>query len=171
MQFAPKLVANVGEVAEVQIPHDWTELQSHEFAERIVRVWQYDREPRVRFVSYQRNGELSLSGAGAFTKILYDEFNNLNRPELSTLVELLEATAKPDVFEISAAYTSYLNDRRTLRIDGTWIKDAVSSIGIWVDVDGKGRKTQQLAFLAPKETFEVYFAEAKAIFGSIRWKP
>lgn len=166
----PTIVSDIGEVKSVSIPSGWTELKPHEFGERIVRVWQYEKEPRVRFVSYQRNGELSLNGASAFNRVLYNEFHTLNRPELSTLEELLEATAKADVFEVLAAYTKYLNNKRILRIDGTWLRDDVSSIAIWVDADGKGRKVQQLAFLAPKGFFDAYFAEAQAIFESIRWK-
>jgi hypothetical protein len=168
--YPPTVVTDLGQVARVSIPFGWTGLQSHEMDDRIVRVWQYEKEPRVRFVSYERNGELSFNGAGAFTRILYDEFHNLNRPELDTLEELLEAAHKRDNFEISAAYTSYLNNRRMLRLDGTWKRDNISSIGIWIDADGKGRRVQQLAFLAPKDIFEAYFAEAQDIFESIRWK-
>lgn len=168
--YPPIIVSDMGQVAQISIPYGWIGLQPHEAGDRVVRVWQHDKEPRVRFVSYERNGELSFNGAQAFTRILYDEFHNLNRPELDSLEELLEAAHNREHFEVSASYTSYLNNRRMLRLDGTWRRDGIASIAIWIDADGKGRRVQQLAFLAPREIFEAYFAEAQFIFESVRWK-
>ncbi len=160
-----------GAVKSFQLPNGWEALSSKNLgAGRQVDKYAPVQYPDIRFCSYLRSLPLSKTDAIAFENCLYSEFHRLSPEEISGLTGLFEAMSNDSTFSFEQAYTCYLNSRRVVRVEGTWLKTAEKTLAIFVDLKGNGQLVQQLYFVAKQSEFAQLLETAENILLSISWQ-
>jgi len=174
MTHAKTIVSDLGEILSLELPPGWEESERQTPAGgRLLRKFHHPEKKDIRFCSYERTGiELSRPGSELFERILYGQFHELSKDEFLSLAELIEGMSNQSAFSLSRAFTTYLNDRRVLKVEGDWLRLDESTICCFLDVGGKARMFQMIYFTAPSTYLAASEGKAVAdeIFMSIKWR-
>ncbi|HEY9784728.1 MAG TPA: hypothetical protein V6D17_04935 [Candidatus Obscuribacterales bacterium] len=174
MTHAKTIVRDLGEILSLELPPGWEESERQEPAGgRLLRKFHDPDRQEIRFCSYERTGiELSRPGSELFERTLYGQFHELSQDEFLSLAELIEGMSNQSAFSLSRAFTTYLNDRRLLKVEGDWPRLDESTICCFLDVGGKARMCQLIYFTAPRSYLSTGEGKAVAdeIFMSIKWR-
>ena len=153
------ILNNIGAIASLNIPEGWVCYPGEELpGERQLQKISPYADAQVVFFSCVRGVELSNPGKEALMRTLYNNFHALNEREIFDLREVLEGMANGTVFAIGAAYTTYLNSRRIIRVTGEWTELKRKEDACFLDLSGNSQNIQQLSLLAPVEDFAKYAA-------------
>jgi hypothetical protein len=159
-----------GAIDTITLPPGWIrEKDVTQLSSRRIDIFHLEDNKNVELVSEYRDLDLPRDVANAFQDTLYSKFHDLTAREIQTLDDVLEELAKPDWFEIKAAYVNYLNNRRVLHVDGIWQGSDMPSTSVFADVGGKGRRLHVLRITAPEAVFPELTSQIAAIFTSIIW--
>ena len=171
MPSAGATVSDCGVIRSIQFPAGWTAAGESRFAGRRTFGFYPESAPQARFSIILRDEEISAAAADAFQETLYSPFHNVDAAEMKKLAGLVETMSDPAKFELYEALVEYVNDRRALRIAGTWLSQPpLRSVSLFVDVEGNGRRAQQVSFTAPAQQFVALVPSLESIIQSIIWQ-
>ena len=163
-------VEEIGCIKSLELPKGWVrDSQPTDSGGRQIIRFHPKGLPQVSVCTSVRHLQLSRPAAETFQVTLNSDFHPLIQDELDLLVEVLEEMADPVAFQITAASTGSLNDKRVLRISGRWLPSVEDTVSCIIDVRGDGKIVQQLYYIAPAETFNDYLPAADKIFLSVKW--
>jgi hypothetical protein len=89
--------------------------------------------------------------------------------ELTQLTEVLRNKESEDGFALAAAQTKEINGKMVLQVEGTFKKQKVDNVSLYIDADGTGSAVQEIFYQGPQDANE-HKRQAKRAMASIHWK-
>jgi hypothetical protein len=166
------VITNQGRVKRFDVPEGWVECEATRGAGDVdyLREFMPLGNPEVKLSFYYRGSRVDAVTGSEFLKILSSPEHELSDNERSQIQLVIRDAAEPSWFYIQSLRTDQINRMKVLVVEGTWLKNRLSNLGVFFDTDKSGMTIQEIHFMAPEKQYEAYLPEAIKAIKSIEWK-
>jgi hypothetical protein len=163
-------VENIGQVKELNIPNNWTELPRQPSIDGTTfTALQDTKHPDAKLCFFYRGEKVDETNASAFHDLLKQPDHILNKAEFEAMAPIMRNKNNPEDFALSSAYTTSINGKRVLAVEGRFTPQDVDTVALYVDSDGKGAAVQEIYYQGPKKEL-VSLVQAKKAMKDIQWQ-
>jgi hypothetical protein len=160
---------DIGQMESMPLPEDWQEIRYPDSGDgSSFRQFQApDNQSSLNF--YYRGTRVDGNSASALKQTLNSPEHLIMGAELTQLSEVLRNKDSEDGFALAAAQTKTINGKMVLQVEGTYTKQKVDNVSLYIDSDGKGSAVQEIFYQGPQSASE-HKRQAKRAMASIQWK-
>lgn len=161
-------VTNVGAIQSFRVPKSWQLARHEELAYGYVYTWSPKGQPRVSLNISYSGRPLPEPDAGSLQALLSSGGRILLRQELYALRNILRDKGDPEIFVVGSASIKTIGDVPVLALSGRYRDQPIDIHTILVNASGDGRVIQEVSYIAPRDLFATFQADAERAFSSLR---
>lgn len=160
---------DIGQMESMALPDSWQEKNYPDSGDgSSFRQFQApDHLSSLNF--YYRGARLDGDSASALKQTLDSPEHLVMGQELTQLSEVLRNKDSDDGFALATAQTKNINGKMVLQVEGTFTKQKVDNVSLYIDGDGTGSAVQEIFYQGPQDAGE-HKRQAKRAMASIHWK-
>jgi hypothetical protein len=161
---------NIGQVKELALPNNWIEIPSRPSLDgSTFSAYQDKKHPDAKLCFFYRGQKMDENSAQEFHSLLSKPDHILTNAEFQAMAPIMRNKDNPDDFKLESAYTSTINGKRVLAVEGRFTPQDIDTIALYVDSDNKGSAVQEIYYQGPKKEL-VSKVEARKAMKEINWQ-
>jgi hypothetical protein len=166
------VVTNRGQVKRFDVPEGWSETTPSRGVGDVDYLQEFTsaENEAVKLSFYYRGTRINKVTATEFLHIQATEPHELLPAERERIGIVIRDAAETKWFDLQSIRTDVINKKKVLVVEGTWRKNRLSNLGLFLDTDGSGSAIQEIHYLAPEEDYQQFLPVAIKAIKSIEWK-
>lgn len=170
MKLQPTEKCFFGQIESIDLPAKWS--RTNVTAEGIasLAVFTPSDEPNAQLAFYYRGMPISQQFGEAFKNVLEKNPGVLLPRDMDSISYILNDRKDSDKYQMTSVETINLNGRIVLLVQGSWSGTDATSYEVFINAGRSGCLVQQIAFVAPKESFHRHVQKVKESLKTIEWR-
>ncbi len=169
MKLQPTEKCFFGQIETNELPAGWSRTSAIAEGIASLAVFTPSDEPNVQLAFYYRGMPISQQFGEAFKNVLEKNQGVLLPRDLESISYILNDRKNSDKYQMTSAETVNLNGRIVLLVQGSWLGTNAASYEVFINAGRSGCLVQQIAFVAPKESFHRHVQKVKYSLKTIQW--